>query len=67
MLSFFIVFAIAVPLMIWALSPGPVRRRRPSSVPASVDSAYLPPVIGASLPSGSNCDAGSASCDSGGN
>ena len=29
MLSFIIVFAIGVPLMIWALSPGPVRKRSP--------------------------------------
>jgi hypothetical protein len=30
MLSFIIVFAIAVPLMIWALSPSLAGKRRPS-------------------------------------
>ncbi len=68
MLSFIIVFAIAVPLMIWALSPSPPRKHRPSStVHPPVDATSLPPAVGVgSFSSGSSCDAGSGGCDGGG-
>jgi hypothetical protein len=67
MLSLIIVFAIAVPLMIWALSPSPVRRRRASpGFHSPVDATSLPPAVAAgSLPFGSSCDAGGGGCDGG--
>jgi len=68
MLSLFIVFAIVVPLMIWALSPAPARKRKSSQgVAPPADMMSMPAAISAgSLPFGSNCDAGSGSCDGGG-
>lgn len=68
MLSFFIVFAVAVPLMIWALSPATVRRRKSSQGPLPpADVMSMPPAISAgSLPFESSCNAGSGSCDGGG-
>ena len=71
MLSFIIVFAIGVPLMIWALSPGPVRKRSPGHGHhpyPSADLMSLPPAAGVgSFHFGSGCDAGSGgSCDGGG-
>ena len=70
MLSFIIVFAIAVPLMIWALSPSPSPKRRPTRVdqPAPSDGIFVPPSAGASdFHFGSGCDGGGGgSCDGGG-
>jgi hypothetical protein len=68
MLSFFIVFAVAVPLMIWALSPAPVRKRESSQgSPPPADVMSMPPAISVgSLPFGSSCDAGTGNCDGGG-
>ena len=68
MLSLLIVFAIVVPLMIWALSPATVRRRKSSqgSAPAA-DVVSMPPAVAASsLLFESSCDAGNGSCDGGG-
>jgi hypothetical protein len=68
MLSLFIVFAVAMPLMIWALSPAPVRKRKSSqgSLPP-VDVMSMPPAGGLSgFHLESSCDAGSGGCDGGG-
>lgn len=67
MLSLLIVFAIVVPLMIWALSPATVRRRKSSqgSAPAA-DVVSMPAVAASSLPFESSCDAVNGSCDGGG-
>ena len=69
MLSFIIVFAIAIPLMIWALSPSPASKRRPTHIvhpPADLTS--MPPAAsGSDFHFGSSCDAGGGgSCDGGG-
>jgi len=68
MLSLLIVFAVAMPLMIWALSPAPVRKRKSSqgSLPP-VDVMSMPPAAShGGFHLGSSCDAGSGSCDGGG-
>jgi hypothetical protein len=66
MLSLMIVFVIAVPLMIWALSPSPAPKRRPTNIvhpPADLTS--LPPAAGANdFHYGLGCDAGTGGgCD----
>jgi hypothetical protein len=68
MLSLLIVFAVAMPLMIWALSPAPVRKRKSSqgSLPP-VDVMSMPPAASLSgFHPGSSCDVGSGGCDGGG-
>jgi hypothetical protein len=67
MLSVIVVFAIAVPLMIWALSPSPVRKRSVAQGHhPTADLTSLPPATGAGgLDVGSSCDAGGGGCDGG--
>ncbi len=68
MLSLIIVFAVAVPLMIWALSPSPAPKRRPTNiVHPPVDLMSVPPAAGAdSFHYGLGCDAAhSGGCDGG--
>lgn len=69
MLSFIVLFAIVVPLMIWALSPGAPSKRRPrhTDQPAPADGMFVPPSAGAGdFHVGSSCDAGGGGgCDGG--
>jgi hypothetical protein len=68
MLGFIIVFAIFIPLMVWALSPRTTRKRKsPRGCVASADTTSLPRLAGTVASDlGSSCDAGSGSCDGGG-
>jgi hypothetical protein len=68
MLSLIIVFAVAIPLMIWALSPSPAPKHRPTHiVHPPADLMSMPPSAGASdFHFGSSCDAGhGGGCDGG--
>jgi hypothetical protein len=63
MLIFFVVCAIGIPLMLWALSPGKSTVR--TGHHPSGDVASLPPAAAAGFDAAPSCNAGSGGCDAG--